>query len=747
MKNEWRVLVGVCVVVVGIYGCAAHTDPWESPSQSAADCYYNLLVQGFRAGHLSLKKDVPPGLTQLADPYDPGANALYRAAPYCLHDLSYYKGRLYLYFGVTPALIFLWPFVALTGHYLFSGQTSAIFCAVGFLAGAGVLRALWRRYFPEVSVWVVATGTLAFGLGAGVPLMLPRSGVYEVAVSCGYMLTMLSLGAIWCALHEPERRQSCWWLAAASAAYGLAVAARPSLLFGAIILLVPVVQARQERRPVWALLAAGIGPITFIGLGMMLYNAMRFDSPFEFGLDYILAAFRPIARQYFRWRYLWFNFRVYFFEPVRWSARFPFVHEISVPPSPAGYARVEAPFGVLTNSPLVWLALAVPLAWRRRSGQEASTLRWFVTGVALLLGTCVLTLLFFESATIRYEVEFLPTLVLLAAVGVLGLDRALAERLAWRRAARFGWGLLLGFSVAFNLFASVVRYAEADNDLGAVFLGQGKVQEAMSQFEQTLRLEPDCAQAHNNLGIALAQTGSIEEAIAQCEQALQIKPDFAEAHNNLGAVFLGQGRLQEAISHYEQALRIKPDYAQAHDKLGIALAQTGKFEEAIAHYKRALQINPDYAEAHYDLGVAFENVERETEAIDQYEKALRIYPDYVGAHVNLGNAFLRIGKVTEATEEYEQALRINPNYAEAYSNLGAILQRLGKLPEAVARYEQALRIKPDYVEAHFNLGLALEKLGRTPEAIEHYEQVLKLRPDYPPATKALARLRAGQTGR
>ena len=679
MKNEWRVLVGVCVVVVGIYGCAAHTDPWESPSQSAADCYYNLLVQGFRAGHLSLKKDVPPGLTQLADPYDPGANALYRAAPYCLHDLSYYKGRLYLYFGVTPALIFLWPFVALTGHYLFSGQTSAIFCAVGFLAGAGVLRALWRRYFPEVSVWVVATGTLAFGLGAGVPLMLPRSGVYEVAVSCGYMLTMLSLGAIWCALHEPERRQSCWWLAAASAAYGLAVAARPSLLFGAIILLVPVVQARQERRPVWALLAAGIGPITFIGLGMMLYNAMRFDSPFEFGLDYILAAFRPIARQYFRWRYLWFNFRVYFFEPVRWSARFPFVHEISVPPSPAGYARVEAPFGVLTNSPLVWLALAVPLAWRRRSGQEASTLRWFVTGVALLLGTCVLTLLFFESATIRYEVEFLPTLVLLAAVGVLGLDRALAERLAWRRAARFGWGLLLGFSVAFNLFASVVRYAEADNDLGAVFLGQG--------------------------------------------------------------------RLQEAISHYEQALRIKPDYAQAHDKLGIALAQTGKFEEAIAHYKRALQINPDYAEAHYDLGVAFENVERETEAIDQYEKALRIYPDYVGAHVNLGNAFLRIGKVTEATEEYEQALRINPNYAEAYSNLGAILQRLGKLPEAVARYEQALRIKPDYVEAHFNLGLALEKLGRTPEAIEHYEQVLKLRPDYPPATKALARLRAGQTGR
>ena len=43
-------------------------------------------------------------------------------------------------------------------------------------------------------------------------------------------------------------------------------------------------------------------------------------------------------------------------------------------------------FGVLTNVPLVWLALAVPLAWRGRSGQSASILRWFVTAVVLLFG-------------------------------------------------------------------------------------------------------------------------------------------------------------------------------------------------------------------------------------------------------------------------------------------------------------------------------------------------------------------------
>ncbi len=663
MKNEWRVLVGVCVVVVGIYGCAAHTDPWESPSQSAADCYYNLLVQGFRAGHLSLKKDVPPGLTQLADPYDPGANALYRAAPYCLHDLSYYKGRLYLYFGVTPALIFLWPFVALTGHYLFSGQTSAIFCAVGFLAGAGVLRALWRRYFPEVSVWVVAACALAFGLATGVPMLLGRCEAYEVAISCGYMLTMLTLWAIWRALHEPERQ--CRWLSVASLAYGLAVGARSSLLFGAVILLVPVAQARHERRRVWTLLIAAIGPITLIGVGLMLYNAMRFDSPFEFGQHYQLAAVRPIARQFFRLRYLWFNFCIYFLEPAHWSAHFPFVHEISVPPFPRGYARVETAFGVLTNIPLVWLAFAVPLAWWSRSGQEALTLRRFVTGVALLFGTCVLTLLFYESAIIRYEVDFLPPLLILAVIGILGLERALVGQSVRRRVARWAWGVLLGFSVAFNLLWSVKCYANGRWALGAALAQEGRVPEAVQIFEEVLRLKPEFAEAHNHLGRALERSGRASEAIERYERAVQLKPDYVEAHVNLGNALLHIGKVREAIAHYELALRIKPDDIEAHVNLGNAFLQTGKMQEAIGEYEQALRINPDSAEAHSNLGAIYQRMGKLPEAVAQYEHAVRIKPDYVEAHFNLGLALEKLGRTSEAIEHYQQALKLRPDFTPA----------------------------------------------------------------------------------
>ncbi|MGA2139448.1 MAG: tetratricopeptide repeat protein [Verrucomicrobiia bacterium] len=595
MKNTWFPLATACALVIGVYAYIAQPGAWESLTPNAADAYYNLLVQGFSDGQLSLKKEVPLGLTQLADPYDPSANVLYRDLPYGLHDLSYYNGRLYLYFGVTPALILFWPYVALTGRYLFQRQAAVIFCAIGFLASVGLLRALWRRYFPEVSVGVVAACALALGLATLVPAMLPRSAYNEVAIGCGYMLTMLTLGAIWYALHNPERR---WrWLSAASVAYGLAVGARASLLFGAVILLVPVAQAWREQRRVWTLLIAATTPITLIGLGLMLYNAMRFDSPLEFGQHYELASVRSVGWQYFCPRYLWFNFRVYFLEPVRWSTCFPFVHEIALPPLPAGYDQVETPYGVLTNIPLVWLALTAPLAWRGRSRQEASMLRWFVTASALLSGICALTLGFFGSAILRYEVDFLPALVLLSVVGILGLERALADRPVWRRTACWGWGLLLGFSVAFNLLAGVVHYAEVDNGAGIAFQQSGRVQEAIERYEHALRLKPDYADAHYNLGTVLEQAGRFQDAIGHFEQALRIKPDYATAHNNLGIALRQLDRIQEAIGHFEQALRIKPDFATAHYNLGVALEQMGKVREAITHYEHAERINPDFTEA------------------------------------------------------------------------------------------------------------------------------------------------------
>jgi tetratricopeptide (TPR) repeat protein len=383
-------------------------------------------------------------------------------------------------------------------------------------------------------------------------------------------MTMLALAGIWLALHQPQR--SGRWLAVASAFYGLAVAARPSLLFGAIILLAPVVQSWREKRHAWPLLIAVIIPFGIVGLGLMFYNTLRFDNPLEFGWHYQLAEPRQDTIEQFSWRYLWFNFRVAFLEPAHWSSHFPFVSDIVAPPLPKGAFGSEHSFGVLTNTPLVWLAFVAPLAWRNRPAQVRSTLRWFLGVLTLLFGSCALIIGFYFAMCLRYEVEFTHTLVWLAVIGIIGLERALAGRPVWRWSARCGWGLLLTFSVAFNLFASFELQASTNLDIGNALMAMGRTDEAIRQFQNILLLNPYYAKARDNLGLALFRKGNVDGAIVQYQKALQINPDNATAQNNLGNAYFQEGNMEEAIVHYQKALAIKPDYLEAQNILAWILA-------------------------------------------------------------------------------------------------------------------------------------------------------------------------------
>ena len=269
-------------------------------------------------------------------------------------------------------------------------------------------------------------------------------------------------------------------------------------------------------------------------------------------------------------------------------------------------------------------------------------------------------------------------------------------------------------------------------------------QDAETLWADTLSKNPTCWMAHNNLGTVLLQRGKIEEAIGQYEEALRIRPDLAVAQNSLANALLEAGHVQEAIEHYEQAVRIAPDYAEAHYSLGVALAKTGKIQGAIWHYKDALRVKPDYAEAHNNLGSALIEIGQVSEGIKHFQQALRIKPDYASAHSNLGTALFLIGKIEDSIEHFEQALRIKPDDADAHGNLGNALLQAGRTDEAIAHLTQAVRLDPEFVEAHCNLGKALERKGKLDEAIAEYRRALQIKPGSIEARKRLAQLRAGQ---
>jgi serine/threonine-protein kinase len=78
------------------------------------------------------------------------------------------------------------------------------------------------------------------------------------------------------------------------------------------------------------------------------------------------------------------------------------------------------------------------------------------------------------------------------------------------------------------------------------------MKEAIAEYHEAIRLQPDYAGAHSNLGLALCAQGNLEEAIAEYHKAIRLQPDLAEAHCNLGGIFKQQGRFTEALAELER---------------------------------------------------------------------------------------------------------------------------------------------------------------------------------------------------
>ena len=122
-------------------------------------------------------------------------------------------------------------------------------------------------------------------------------------------------------------------------------------------------------------------------------------------------------------------------------------------------------------------------------------------------------------------------------------------------------------------------------------------------YTATLDRNPDCFLCLNNLGLMAFDEGRMEDAIAQYERALAVKPDHGEIHNNLGNALFQAGRVPEALAHYEEAVRRAPTYVFAHNNLANALAYAGRLDEAKGHYETALQLRPDYEDARRNLAI------------------------------------------------------------------------------------------------------------------------------------------------
>ena len=412
--------------------------------------HYQYLTEALLSGQTYFKVQPDPALAGLDNPYA-GAQGVPR-----LHDATYFKGRYYLYFGVTPVLLLLGPWTLVTGSYLTDSAAVLVFCSGGFLVSVAIWSELRRRSLPSLKGLAPAFGTIVLGLGNYIIILMVGVQFYQVANAAAYFCLMV---AFWCVLRlsaAPSACQQDLWMALASAFWGLLVGSRPNLVaslpvLGAVALFLVGKRGCHDgwrRVRTWSILAAAMAPAFLIGCGLAAYNYARFQDPFEFGIHYQFAAGDLRHVKLAGLRFIPGNLASYLFTPCRYHPYFPFVELFG----PA--------FGVLTWAPFSVFVLFFPLSLLLLEARR--NWPWFLVGLTVSSAAllCFASLLVYTGPVGRYALDFLPAATL-GSVLFWGAAVARGEySRGWRTVAVIG-GMAAIFSMAHALLFTLPSQPES----------------------------------------------------------------------------------------------------------------------------------------------------------------------------------------------------------------------------------------------------------------------------------------------
>lgn len=270
--------------------------------------WYMLLVLALGYGILSLLTDGDLFRHEFQDSYTEqtlnwlhGRSWLLDGERYTWLELAIYDGKYWCSFPPVPSVVLL-PLALIFGQNTPNNLLVGVYGLVSAALAWKLMRKLGR------SPWVCSFWGAFLVWGSNMLWMTTYGGVWFQAQA---LCMLLCLAAILAALHD--KRFRCLTLLA------LAVGCRP---FTAVYIpLFVLAFAWRERadggfgRALWRQAKYCIG-VVLVAAALMAYNYVRFDSPLEFGHNY-LPEFTEAEFGQFHPSYLWPNLRTILFEPVR----------------------------------------------------------------------------------------------------------------------------------------------------------------------------------------------------------------------------------------------------------------------------------------------------------------------------------------------------------------------------------------------------------------------------------------------
>ena len=234
----------------------------------------------------------------------------------------------------------------------------------------------------------------------------------------------------------------------------------------------------------------------------------------------------------------------------------------------------------------------------------------------------------------------------------------------------------------------------------------------MSIWQDAVLKRPASAYAHLNVGAMYLEEGRIDEAIKSLRRSLDLRPNFPATHFNLGNAYTRTGALEKGAEQYRLAVRAFPELWEARVNLATIYYRLRRLDDAAALYAELLQERPDNYMLRADFGTVLLKQGRPSEAEREYRKVLELNPEHQYTIRKLGDALLRQGRLDAAASQFETAIRLVPDQAESYYKLGGIRFQQGRIETAIALAQTAVRLDPQHTNARRLLQTALLRRTR-----------------------------------
>jgi tetratricopeptide (TPR) repeat protein len=272
-----------------------------------------------------------------------------------------------------------------------------------------------------------------------------------------------------------------------------------------------------------------------------------------------------------------------------------------------------------------------------------------------------------------------------------------------------------GQATAEELAFSKSLAAWALNRRGQIKAAAGRNDDALADFDASVKLDPERWRAIHNRGVMLAQSGHLEEAFDDFHRTVQLNPEFAKAFSNRAALYTLAGDFDAALRDYSRAVELDPKLAVAQRGLGRTYHMLGELEVGLRHLDAAVELAPNDDAALTSRGDALTDLGYYADAAADYDRALELNTESIDACRS--SAWLMATCPDQSIRNPELALRLaqlavrserNPA-ADSYATLAAAQASSGDFQRAVRTTERAIELATDAERALYEERVAMYK--------------------------------------